>query len=142
MSITVSNPLWLQVGLVIGVPLFAAAGGYCVWFPVDGGFQSLVTNIILFASGVFCLFIVPTGITLLRFMRHVAILEKEGIELRVGPVGRHLRWNEIGRVKFQPTLQVLKLYDLSGQLVYAVDYYAKNFSALAVALQTRLSNAP
>lgn len=142
MLVKVFNPVWVKLGLLVAIPLFAIAGGYCVWMTVEEGFDSLAKNLLPFGAGLFCLSILPTGFTLLRFLNHEAHLEEDGIEVRQGKTGRFFRWDEIGKIRFHPTLQVFKLYDQSGRLVYAVDYYAKNFWQFTAQLRELLSNEP
>lgn len=142
MPVKVFNPAWVKLGLLIAVPLFAIAGSYSIWVAIEDGFSSLLKNLLPFGAGLFCLAILPTGITLLRFLNHEAHLEENGIEVRKGNVGIFLHWSEIGKMHFQPTMQVFKLYDQSGRLVYAVDYYAKNFWQFVAQLRELLSNEP
>jgi hypothetical protein len=142
MPVKVFNTVWVKLGLLIAVPFFAIAGSYSIWVAVEDGLNSLLKNLIPFGAGLFCLSILPTGLTLLRFLNHEALLEEDGIEVRKGNTGIFLRWNEIGKMHFQPTMQVFKLYNQSGHLVYAVDYYAKNFRQFAAQLCELLSNEP
>jgi hypothetical protein len=134
------NPRWVKIALILGVPLLAFLGIFVLWIPFESHFAFSVKNVMLLGSGTFLTLIaVPQGVVLLRFMNHELHVEENGLEIRLRKVGKFLPWSEIGRIRVHEISQVFKLYDRSGRLVYAVDFYAENFYSFYEFLKKRLS---
>lgn len=121
------NPPWVKAALVLGVPVLGFLGLFVLRLPFDAPFHFSLRNAMLIGSGLFLLSVLPQGIVLLRFLNCELHVENDGVEIRRGKVGKFLRWSEIGAVRVHGVSQVLKLYDRSDRLVYAVDFYAENF---------------
>lgn len=109
------------------MPGLFTLGVYIVYLAVETWPDSVLMGIIYAGSGLFCITAAFKGAPLLRFLRHYLVLYREGIEITNGKTGKYLTWDEIGRAKADDIFYVLSIYDKSGNLVYAVDYYAENF---------------
>jgi hypothetical protein len=135
----VANPLWLKIALVLGVPFMGFLGLFMLSLPFEKELQFSLKTLVSLGSGVFLLYVLPLGISLVRFMNHELHVGENGIEIRLGKVGKVLRWNEIGKIRVHQASQVFKLYDKAGRLVYAVDFYAENFYPFYELLKEKLN---
>ena len=102
-----------------------------MWLAIESGFNPLVPNLINLGAGLFCLLVMLKGIPLLRFFSHSLTLYVDGIEITRGPLSKFYAWEQVGSVVGSDTFQILRIYDQGGRLVYAVDYYAKNYTEFA-----------
>lgn len=136
--ITVRNPFWVKVLIVVGLPGFAAGGGYLCWLSWRGGFTLSLEDGLLAGFGAFCLLVAVKGLPLLRFLNHTATAHALGLVIEKGEASHHFSWDELGAIEASDTFQVLGLYDRAGRQVYAVDYYAENFADFAGRLSEAL----
>ncbi len=85
-------------------------------------------------SGVFCLYMVYSVFPLARYLSHRVVVSNNGLSIE-GPRSRKFYgWENLGKVKDHSIFEVVKIYDTSGRLVYAVDYRAPNAGLLRVML--------
>ena len=139
---TVRTQFWVKVLLALGVPLLGWAGVYTMWLAVESKFDPLVANIVYFGSGLFCGLAVLKALPLFRFVLHKLTLYEGGIEITKGPISKFLVWDQVGSIVGSDTFNILRIYDRSGRLVYAVDYSAKNFKQFAGLLNELVDNRP
>ena len=126
-AVVVSTKKWIQILIVAGIPLLGFVGVYVIWLALEQNFVPLTQSLVFTGMGLFMILSVIKAIPLLRFVNHNLILKTDGIEIQKGRFSNVFAWNQIGDIKSSEIFQVLKIYDLAGELIYAVDYYADNF---------------
>ena len=126
-TVVISTKKWMQILIVAGVPISSFVGVYVIWLAFDQNFIPLAQSLVFTGMGLFMILSVIKAIPLLRFVNHNLILRTDGIEIQKGRFSNDFAWNQIGDIMGSETFQVLKIFDLAGELIYAVDYYADNF---------------
>jgi hypothetical protein len=140
--VTVRTQLWVKLLIILGFPLLGISGIYVIWESIQSGFNPPVKNLILFGAGVFCILAVLKGMPLLRFFNQSLVLCTDGIEIKFNEMAKRYRWDEIGAIKGSDTFNILRIYDTSGKLIYAVDYSAKNYRNFILKLHELLHANP
>jgi phosphatidylglycerophosphate synthase len=133
-EVIVSNPLWLKLAIIFGVILLSILGFFMIWQAFDIKFTPITKSLVFVGMGLFILFVVLKGLPLLKYISHSLLLNENGIEIQKGKISKVYAWNDIGAIKGSDTFQVLRIYDSSGKIIYAVDYYAKNFYEFMAAI--------
>ncbi len=133
------NPWWVKAAILLGAPAFLVLGESLLWFALDPAHAYSPRNLLLLAIILFVLLVVvPPGFVLARFVNHELHVFAGGVEVRRGRSGKFLRWGDIGEMRVHHVVQVMKLYDQSGRLVYAADFYAANFYPCCAFLHDQL----
>ena len=133
-EIIVSNPLWLRITIIFGIILLSFLGFFGIWQAFDIQFTPLFKSLAYIGMGLFILFAVVKGLPLLKFLSHSLLVNEKGIEIQKGNISKIYSWEEISAIKGSDTFQVLRIYDSSGKIIYAVDYYANNFYEFMAAI--------
>lgn len=126
-QIAVINPLWLRLTIVFGLLFLTFIGIFIIWKAFVIEFEPLLKSLLYIAMGIFILFVVLKGLPLLKYLSHSLTLNEDGIEIKKGNTSKIYHWADISAIKGSNTFQVLRIYDSSGRMIYAVDYYAENF---------------
>ena len=130
---------FLKGFIVGGIAFFFALGAMCIWLAAtDSPTRAAQVIFIVMAAGFvgFAWF----GLRLLPFLHVSCAATPEGLYI----FDRHLEktflpWSSVGRVKDWQALQVIDLYDTSGNRVLSIDYYISNFEPFYAQL---LESAP
>jgi hypothetical protein len=131
---------WMQIALVLAVPLFLWVGLYMIWMSISERFWDAPQSLIYVPMGMLVGYVGLMATALIPFLFHKLILTSEGIHIvNARNNMNHLRWSEIGKYKEHEVLQIFKVYDKKNKLIYAVDFNADNFSLLSMQFHQRFA---
>lgn len=133
--VVVENPPSLKAILGMLVVMFGGAGlAALAWAVLDD--LPVFLRVVLLAIGGGAAWIAGIGVLLLRYANHRLELLDDGVRIHAGGRATTLDWSALD-FRAQDGLQVVHLFDRTGQRVYAVDYWAFNADRLLARLAER-----
>ena len=123
MNFVVSNQTWLKIGVAAGTVASAAGTIGLLWNA--GSAPDLTAQAMSVAAAAILAWLAHIGVQLARFFNHTLIVNDDHVVVQFGAASRTLHWSAL-QVSVRQRIQTVELRDMTGHLVYAVDWYATN----------------
>ncbi|NKF23398.1 hypothetical protein [Solimonas marina] len=122
--VTIENQVWLKAALVFGLIAFGAATVFCVTFALWLA-PSIQASVVMAGLGLLFGGLSFAGWPLVRYLNHKLQLTDEGIVINSAHQHQSYLWQSL-KFRVRKNLQIIEIRERDGNLLYAVDFMAKN----------------
>jgi Holliday junction resolvase-like predicted endonuclease len=130
----VENQVWLKVVIILGTLLFASVAVVFAWqaYVAPSMEQSSYQLVAVLGST----WLTSVGLRLIKYINYTLEVGELSVIVRSANQIQTLAWAEL-RIRDRTTVQVTELRDHNDNLLYAVDWYAKNARLFATTYSKR-----